>query len=379
MSHYDEDVAPDFHATFGSSTAGRTLQCPGWHKASEGIPRRTSSYAERGTRLHNIREFMVDEDVPLEEIELDDEDDREPLETVTNWFDDIAAKLGEFEFETESFVFHAWPDTGGRFDFLLINDENVIVGDYKFGYHGVDARGNPQGLFIFDAMRHHPEYRDLLKGRTLTFVILQPALGEPSWFHMTLEDIEAWGKVYAEARENALSDEPRMAAGPYCQFCPAAPYCKVKREAAVRALTLPSKNREILVDSLALARELEGWIRDVFAEGEAVANMGVHLDGWKLVQKRATQQWENEDDVLAVLPKRNAPFFTHKLMSPTQMRKAHPKRMKKLEQFIIKRSSGTTLVPEDDKRPEVKIGTSEKLGEALSKARAKGFAAANET
>jgi hypothetical protein len=93
------------------------------------------------------------------------------------------------------------------------------------------------------------------------------------------------------------------------------------------------------------------------------------VPGWKLVNKRATRQWANEDqatDVLAkVIPE--AELFVTKLITPAVAEKVLKKLGTKLpDDLVVAVSSGSTLAREEDPRPAV-VQIGKQLVAALSK------------
>jgi hypothetical protein len=93
------------------------------------------------------------------------------------------------------------------------------------------------------------------------------------------------------------------------------------------------------------------------------------VPGYKLVAKRSTRQWVNEDEakikLLAHLPE--SEVMESSLISPAQAEK----KLKKLklalpEDSVVALSSGNTLVPDSDPRPAVLL-IGQQLTAALSK------------
>ena len=77
------------------------------------------------------------------------------------------------------------------------------------------------------------------------------------------------------------------------------------------------------------------------------------MPGFKLVPKRATRQWIDEDKALAALEATGAMELTE-LKSPAQVEKLLKKQKLVMpDDLIVSVSSGNTLAPESDPRPAV--------------------------
>jgi hypothetical protein len=114
---------------------------------------------------------------------------------------------------------------------------------------------------------------------------------------------------------------------------------------------------------------LEQWITDLRALAHQMLEADKPVPGWKLVNKRATRQWANEDqatDVLAkVIPETE--LFVTKLITPAVAEKVLKKLGTKLpDDLVVAVSSGSTLAREEDPRPAV-VQIGKQLVAALSK------------
>jgi hypothetical protein len=93
---------------------------------------------------------------------------------------------------------------------------------------------------------------------------------------------------------------------------------------------------------------------------QAVLEDGGEVPGWKLVQKRASRKWSDEEAVEKKLKALKISLMDAKerptLKSPAQIEKlckAEGKDFTKLADLVVSESSGTTLAPASDKRPAV--------------------------
>jgi len=116
-----------------------------------------------------------------------------------------------------------------------------------------------------------------------------------------------------------------------------------------------------LAENLARANELEGWIKEVKKVGHEQLELGNEIEGYKLVSKRATRHWvDDEGTLLANLKKQRklkvAEILPSKLLSVAQMEKLFKQKgldTETLTPYINKTSTGTTIAETDDPREAV--------------------------
>ena len=114
-----------------------------------------------------------------------------------------------------------------------------------------------------------------------------------------------------------------------------------------------------LAETLDFLPILEGWIKNTreFAYGEA--EKGEAIPSWKLVEKRATRKWRDEEVTVKFLPKLGVgldQLFEKKLITPAAAEKLLTKEQRALlDELCVKESSGHTLVHASDKREAIKV------------------------
>jgi hypothetical protein len=121
---------------------------------------------------------------------------------------------------------------------------------------------------------------------------------------------------------------------------------------------------------LTKASMLEQWITDLRALAHTMLEAGAVVPGFKLVAKRATRQWADDDQALVAMLNDGIPeaeLLTTKVISPAQAEKVLKKHGKQLPaNQVVAVSSGSTLVEESDPRPAV-LQIGQQLTAALSK------------
>lgn len=365
----------------GGSTAKRVMACPGSVALVQKMPPQPSSkYADTGSLLHNVMAFILEldekpedllgtkyRDIVLEQEHLDNK-----IYPALALLDEVDPNK-EMEYEVESRVYFGdmLPDVFGSTDLIGRIGSRAIVLDWKFGDGVVvDAEENPQLMFYAACAMRTARTQWAFDGATeVECIIVQPPFIR-RWI-TTLQRIERFANDLVIAVRTALSPDAPLALGDHCKWCAAKPICPLmtgQLERAVRSAVKELDARAI-ADYLAKADLLEEWIKDLRALAFQMAEANQPVPGYKLVAKRSTRQWVNEDEakakLLAHLPE--SEVMESSLISPAQAEK----KLKKLklalpEDSVIALSSGNTLVPDSDPRPAVLL-IGQQLTAALSK------------
>lgn len=362
---------PTKHYEFGGSTAARDLQCPAWRLLSKDLPKGgSSSAADRGTALHDCMELLLNDP----DLSYNDLLGRQ-FGTYTVTQDDIDTAIvpalnAYLAFADDVDIILELPEievvknerTGGTVDVFAANEDTVIILDWKFGYINVDAEENEQALFYAMCARHDPKTAAAFHSRRkLMAVIVQPQSERvlKKW-DFDIDYLSEFEKDH-ESETLHYQDINNPIIGPACKFCPASTFCPAKTGLARKALMLDPNSAEAqqLPDLLTLSHTVQQWAKDVQNFAHDQAKLGVKIDGYKLVDKRATRKWDDADAVLNMIKAARSLKLEEgtniTLKSPTQLEKVCNKKgidFEKYAKHIIKESSGTTLVPEDDKRIE---------------------------
>lgn len=367
----------------GGSTAKRVINCP----ASVGLcarmpPKPSTSYADTGTLLHDAIASALNSDLSSDQApvgflgmryndivltqELLDEKLIPALEAL-NEIDPDAAM--EFAVESKVSFGDFIPGAFGSTDLLGRIGDRAVVLDWKFGDGVVvEADENPQLMFYAAAAMRTPAVEWVFDGATdLELIIVQPPFVK-RWV-TSFDRIRQFERELAYAVKLAQGEHPPMKAGDHCRWCAAKPVCPLMTGAVERALQ--KQVQELNVEELGAALDkvdvLEQWISDLRALALQVMESGGSVPGHKLVAKRATRKWRDEDEarkaLLSQLPEDEV--METKLISPAQAEKKI-KKVKGLLPDTISVSSGCTLASESDPRPAV-LQIGKQLSAALSK------------
>jgi hypothetical protein len=379
-------LAPTGHSPVGASVMHRILECPLSVSLSDGIEQPSTPYAEEGTMLHELAAMHLLNDperhlwAPVSE---------EQAAVVEQYVTTVRAEqeaLGPYTqvmVETRFALPGLHPRMFGTADAVVMSSTALRVIDLKCG-SGVsvevekNGRLNPQlGYYMLGALAAIgwtvtvDKIAPPVGQRWLTdleIIIVQPRNGGVKRRKVDLVELHDLAIEMVQAIENAYSDAPRSRAGEHCRFCPARPTCPVLRKHIIETalddfgdMRVPEDMApDELAEALDLADTVEMWARSIREHAHALLMKGGSIEGWKLVQKRATRKWTDPDAALLHLldsAKMNPDDVTkQEIKSPAQIEKVLKqagKSMDELAGFISKESTGTTLARSSDKRPEV--------------------------
>jgi len=365
----------------GGSTAKRVINCPGSVALCQKVPPKPSSkYADEGTLLHNVMAEMLGSDKELRHVldmeyngikltgELIDEKVRPALDAINEI--DPDAQL-EFAVEQTVSFGDLIPGVFGSCDLIGRIGDRAIVLDWKFGDGvAVEAEENSQLLFYTAAAIRTPALEWVFKdAKEIECIIVQPPKIK-RWV-TSFDRVRLFERELTYAVKQSAKPDAPLKIGDHCRWCAAKPICPLMTGAVDRATQTQIKELDVtqLGDMLQRADVLEDWISDLRALALQVLESGNPVPGYKLVQKRATRQWKDEESAKQALLKHLSmtDVMETYLISPAQAEK----KLKKLklsmpDDQIISVSSGTTLAPESDPRPAV-LQIGQQLTAALSK------------
>ena len=371
------------HSTIvGGSTAKRVMACPGSVKLVQQMPPKPSSkYADEGTLLHNvIAEILTTDRTPesylgtvYEGITLDQDLIDAKLRPALDALNEIDPNK-EMEYAVEQVVGFdtALPGVFGSADLIGRLGNRAIVLDWKFGSGvAVDVEENAQAMFYAAAAMRTPATMWAFQGVTeIECIIVQPP-SVKRWVTYPSRIASFERELVLAVRGAMLSDAP-LSSGDHCRWCAAKPVCPVMTGAVDRAL----KNKLHAIDAaqigvyLKQAELLEAWISGVNELAYQMLDEGLSVPGYKLVPKRSTRKWIDDDKALAALERLG--LTTEELVETTVVSPAKAEKLLKKQKIalpadlVVSISTGNTLVTEDDPRPAVmQIG--KQLASALGK------------
>lgn len=373
------------HSDFAASSSERWMNCHGSVKLSKNAPpQKDSPYAIEGTNAHECLEFVMRRISKPANLVTKEALKKWPEEMVQYAFQAAEviikakpSKTAKLIIEERVQLKQIGPGLFGTLDYAWVDVWGVLVViDYKYG-QGVavypvdeDGKENSQLMYYAAGIAHKYKYEfDSVK-----LMIVQPRVyneeGKIYQEHTTtIGKLRKFEKEVKVAVSVARTHEAPLKAGSWCKWCPAAPMCPEISENQMRsadiffeetsgALAVPEPKAlsvERLPKLLDACDVLETWIEKVREFAFERAKAGEKIQGRKLVQKRSTRTWLPEAEKEAEKYFGELAFSKPQLLSPAQLEKAVGKEAKEFtEKHTTNISSGVTLVPESDKRPEVK-------------------------
>jgi hypothetical protein len=347
------------HSTIvGGSTAKRVIACPASIELVAKMPPKPSSkYADEGTLLHDAISQILDcKATPESVIGMT----YEGITLTQELYDDkIAVALAaldeidpdkQMEFAVESSVNFGdlLPGVFGSADLLGRIGKKAIVLDWKFGNGvAVEATENYQGMFYAAAAMRTPETAWVFEDvEEIEIIIVQPPMVK-RWV-TTPERIKAFELELIAAVKGPRT---KLESGEHCRWCAAKPTCPKVTGAVDRALktALVRVDADQISEYLAQAELLEAWIDSVRVLAFDMLENDVRVPGFKLVAKRGTRQWVNDQVAKDLLGDK---AYESKLISVAQAEKLIGKKNFPAD-LAVSVSSGSTLAAESDPRPAV--------------------------
>ncbi len=369
------------HAKYSPSSAERWWECAATIQLSEGFDDEDpSEAAEEGTQAHTCLEVILTNGphrLLATTAMLEKSNPKDMVAFAANcakhvW--KVAPKGSTVWAEREADLRFIDENYYGTLDITVVHLFNrLYITDFKYGYKWVSPEKNKQLLSYALAMAelYGWNFEDVQLG------IYQPrnpdtkedGSVEPyrSWL-IPISELEAFAKEVKKRIAATKKPNPVPVSGEHCFFCPAKLKCpeyavKPFKDAAidfdddVGTLALPVISRgltpERLGTTLSAVKKMEVWIEEVRAYAKKLADSGVELPGWKLVNGRSSRKWTDAGAVAQEAKKKfkDKAYTVPELLSPAQLEKIAGK------DWVAKRvtnfSGNTTLVPESDKREAV--------------------------
>ena len=368
----------------GGSTAKRVIACPASVKLVQQIPSKNipNEHADRGTLLHTViaeaLEFKLSPEnflgTKYNDQVLTEELIHEKIYPALEAFREIGFNYAGDNYIVETRVGFGdfLPGVFGSTDILGRIGGRAIVLDWKFG-DGVlvSAEENYQLLFYAAAAMRTEEAKWIFEGATeIECIIVQPP--EVRRWVTTPQRVALFEQELRRAVHASQSEAPMFDTGDHCRWCAAKPICPKMTGQVERVLQ--SKLQALPIDQIALQLEqadtIENYIKDLRALATQMLENGQTVPGFKLVPKRATRQWVDEDKVVKWADENKlaiADVWESKMKSPAQIEKGLKKYKLELpSELVVSISSGSTLAPESDSRPAV-LQIGKQLSAALSK------------
>lgn len=361
------DHAERAHAKLSASGSKRWMTCTPSAKLEEKFPDSSSPFAAEGTLAHELAEKMLRKeafkvsDYPVEMVKYI-HGYKEFVEERINYHGPTATVLFE-----ERLNFSNWvPDGFGTGDVVIISDFALEVIDLKYG-KGVSVSSEDNSQLKLYALGAYEKFEMLYDYNKVILNIYQPRIDNISIWETTLEELLSWGNWEVRPlAKKAMDGEGELVAGDHCRFCKARHTCK----------TLANYNLELakyeFEDAAFLSKEdiahiltrvdpLVKWAQGIkdWALSQA-ENHGMKFPGYKLVEGRAgNRKFQDEELVekrlIEMGYKEDEIYEPRSMLGVSGLEKVLGRKQfgELLADQVIRTPAKPTLVPEDDKRPEL--------------------------
>lgn len=225
------------HSFLPPSSADKWMSCFGWLKATEGLPFKSSIYAEEGTAAHELLEMTLRLGVAPSEM-TSNIDLALNIATVTDWLKKYKGKSKSIDYYVEKWL--PWgkainhPELGGTSDLCVVSPHELVIGDYKHGVGIVEVLDNRQLMLYLMGLVYLVGPR-----QNYRLVIFQPRArhedGAVRECEVSGEELIAFTLETIRAVEENIKGGKRVA-GEHCSnYCLAAGNCKTYTRYALEA------------------------------------------------------------------------------------------------------------------------------------------------
>ena len=372
------------HASLGASKASQWLACTPSIRLGEQYEETTSVFAKEGTFMHELSELYLSYESKqmtkaqfnkkLKQMKQNEFYNAEIEQAVQTYVDFATEKMNEAKATCkdplilieEKVDFSPWvPDAFGTGDIILIYGDRLEVIDLKGGKGvKVSAVGNPQmRLYALGALNNFGVLYDTQK---ILMTVVQPRLDNISTDEMKVDELLEWAETVVKPKaELAFKGEGDFIAGEHCRFCKVKATCRARAEENLKLACMDFQKPPLLTDDevvevLTSMDQLMSWAKDV---QEYALNMAMDENkqwpGMKLVEGRGSRKYCDENAVVNALTAAGYDsdvIYKKSLNTITTLEKELGKKTFKelLGSLITKAPGKVKLVPEEDKRPEIK-------------------------
>lgn len=370
-------MADKKHAILSASSSHRWLRCPPSARLQLNFPDTTSEAAEEGTAAHALAEhklrrmLKLRSSKPVSQYDSDDMDVHtdgyvafvsEAIESAKTHSSDVIVMI-EQRLDFSEYV----PDGFGIGDCVIVAYDNLHIIDLKYGQGVlVEAENNSQMmLYALGALRLFDSLYDI---KAVSMTIYQPRRDNVSTWTISVDELMDWAEnTLRPTAELAFAGDGEYSCGEWCRFCAARTTCRARAmeqmEIAKKDFALPPTLSDDEINTLLPGLDdLITWASDLKEYALKSALAGKKWQGYKLVAGRSVRHFTDEDAVAEAARKAGyTDIYKTSLIGVTEMEKLMGRKnfAEILGQLVDKPHGKPTLVPDSDKRPEIRLSTAE--------------------
>jgi hypothetical protein len=399
---------PDAHSLLSASAAHRWASCPASLKLHNAIPSRSSRSADKGTALHDVSAWRLengDEPYPHPSVMVAGTEwvlTKEMLDAVETYVAEVRKRTEGATLLVEQRVNYAsWlgVEDGlafGTSDVVALDGDTIHIIDAKFGENpnnrvdafevdekGVERPNVQLACYALGAMHEFQEFGPFTKVR---MTIVQPYLDHVSEFEIDATELKTQALRLKAGALTALKHYSAEGAPPLEAFAPsdkACHWCAAKHNCPALAREVETETRDLfgalvekgpetmaaaipddrLAQAMSKIGMLEQFCKAVRAETERRLLAGEPVAGYKLVQGRqGPRKWRDENSAAEVLQKLVGAdgLKPAEPISPTTVEKDFVKKgriakddWQKLCENIDRSEGAISVAPVSDPRPAI--------------------------
>lgn len=370
----DYEIQHKKHAKLSASSSSRWINCPGSVEAEEPYPEETTIFSEEGTLAHELADlsfkkgkdasYFIGKRISGEVIS------KEMARYVQEYLDYVRSHetkdsifFGEDKVDFSNVV----PEGFGTLDnAILIPSKKIChIFDLKYGAGVlVNAFENTQGsLYAIGILNELGWLGDIEKFR---IHIVQPRINNFSYWDITVEDLNLFGKYVAERAAMALSkNAPRIPGEKQCEWCKAKHDCKALAKFTEQIIMaafdevdedtfkgkdkISDKEKKVILDNKNLIIDFFNSIeKDIY---ERLMD-GKEFKGYKLIHGKSSRVFKPNAEKF-LIKKLGEKAYTKKLIGITEAEKELGK--KAMKKITIKPEGKLTMVKSSDPRKAVVV------------------------
>lgn len=287
------------HSIIGFSSLYRAIACPGSVRAHAAYDDTAGPAAAEGTLAHELAAFVID---PQQELSLEEDGYSPEMQDGAGYYSTYIDNLDchTWWVEQRLYLGKLSDEIFGTADFVGIDDANVLhIVDYKFGFHKVFARKNPQlmAAAIGAMATIRPEGVTQFKVH-----IVQPRIEDPfSTYEFDIAELRQFAEVLRTVEAEAFGPNPSFHASEgACRYCNHKSNCDEFNALAQRVAQDEFAN-VALSDRLDLIPVLKLFISHTESEAKTIIEGGGDVPGYEMREGRKSRKWVDDGEAEEML------------------------------------------------------------------------------
>lgn len=387
------------HSELGPSSSDRWMNCPSSVIWTRDLPDEETEYSRAGSCAHQVAKEARETGRPAKEwigkVYFGITVDREMAACVQEFIDYVAGIPGDDYNERKVYYTEYAMGGFGTMDAAKAQERRAHIIDLKFG-EGVQVFAEKNTQLMLYALGFYLTYGWMYELEDFVLTVFQPRLSHVDSWVITLSDLLKWAETDLRAAVKATLDPGAPSkAGEWCRFCKFRRVCEIRGRSITQEMVgelddLDAKTgmfprparltQDQVVRILRVRSQALQWLKDVESHALSLLAHGEDLGGYKLVEGRSDRRWAHDDEVVAEALREHFKiaakdmrqlFKDPKLLSPREMEQLfgakHFRQAKDdkpagpLAYLIDKPKGKPTLVPPEDKRPEIGVTVSDEF------------------